>query len=75
MEILKQNKLMLGQKVSLHKLTSGPYCQVQHPRSSMTMEGSSWCLPGAFSPVFQSLVWEGTLLATETEMWTLPQNL
>ena len=52
MEIPKHPRLMLKQMASLHKLTAGHSCQIQHPHNSMNIEKSIWCLHGAFNLTF-----------------------
>lgn len=77
MKIPKQYRLLLRQGVALHKLQQGLHCGGKHPHSSLNMEKLSWCLQGALTPIFWSLVRKGTLQATEGEPWkpTQPQKL
>lgn len=79
MEIPKQPRLLVKQKVALYNQTVGPHCQGQHPHNSLKMEMSVVLVPtrSPHSYILVSLVREGTLQATEREMWTpsQPQNL
>lgn len=45
MEIPKQPRMMLRQRIALHKLAVGPHCQGQHPYNSLNTESLSWYLP------------------------------
>jgi len=52
MEIPKQPRLTLGQKVSLKNLASGHHCLRQRPHSSLNVERWCWCLHRTITPIF-----------------------
>lgn len=60
MEIPKQSRLLLRQKIAICKLMVGSYCQGRCPHNSLNMEMLGWYLHGILTPMFQS--WCGKAL-------------
>lgn len=75
MEIPKQFRLVIGQKVFVQKLIKGPHFQRQHTQSSLNLEMVSWYMD-PYTYFLVSLAEDITLQATKGGTWTptKPQN-